>query len=62
MVLTANEIHSMSVKKFRQLMMLERNSWLFWGGKKYDSFHGELLDVRAAMCLKDPEPQNQLHI
>jgi hypothetical protein len=30
--------------------------------KKYGSFHGELLDVTAEMCLKDPEPQNQLHI
>jgi hypothetical protein len=30
--------------------------------KKYGSFHGELLDVTAALCLKDPEPQKQPHI
>jgi hypothetical protein len=44
-------------------MKLERNSWLFWEPpKKYCSSHGELLDVTAALCLKDPEPQNQLNI
>jgi len=30
--------------------------------KKYCSSHGELLDVRAALYLEDPEPQNQLRI
>ena len=60
MVLTANEIHGMSVKKKTQTANDAREEQLLIlrKKKKYCSSHGELLDVRAALYLKDPEPQN----